>query len=183
MQGKPSCSNRIIEAGWLVLAAGLPLCFTPWGRNGFELPKTLFLWAAVAMMGAAWLTAQGASDTRGQPDRKAHSALYVLVLVAVVVLLLSTTFSLNPLASAQGSYDRMQGAITQLCYLAVFLLAAMQVREPRQVRHIFVAIAWGSAPVVVYGLLQLAGLDPLGWRVEGSPIISTLGRGNFVGHI
>jgi tetratricopeptide (TPR) repeat protein len=181
MREESRFSNRVIEIGWLVLAAGLPLCFTPWARNSFELPKTLLLWSVVAVMSAAWLAGQGTNDTRGRLGSKAHSLPYVLVVAILVVLLLSTYFSVNPLTSAQGSFDRMQGTVTQLCYLALFLLTAVHARELSQVRRIFVAIAWGSAPVVIYGLLQLVGLDPLGWRAEGSPIISTLGRGNFVG--
>ncbi len=177
MQRVSSFSNHIIKIGWLVLAIGLPLCFAPWGRNSFELPKALLLWTVVAVMGAAWLAGQGANGTRD----KTHSAPYVLVLVTLAVLLPSTCLSVNPLVSAQGSYDRMQGTVTQLCYLALFLLAAVHVRELDQVQRIFAAIVWGSAPVVIYGLLQLAGLDPLNWHTEGSPVISTLGRGNFVG--
>jgi tetratricopeptide (TPR) repeat protein len=169
------------EIGWLVLAAGLPLCFAPWGRNSFELPKALLLWTVVAVMGAAWLAGQGAGGTRSRANSKAHSITYALVLVALAVLLLSTYLSVNPLMSAQGSYDRMQGAVTQLCYLALFLLVALHVREIDQVQRLFGAIVWGSAPVVIYGLLQSAGLDPLNWHVEESPVISTLGRGNFVG--
>ena len=39
----PAGLNHLIEAGWLLLAAGLPVFFSPWNRNPFELPKTLLL--------------------------------------------------------------------------------------------------------------------------------------------
>jgi O-antigen ligase/tetratricopeptide (TPR) repeat protein len=180
-RGKSPFSNRIIEVGWLVLVITLPLCIAPWGRNPFELPKSLLLWTVVAVMGAAWLAGQGASDTRGASESKVHSKLFFLALATLAVLLLSTRLSVNPLVSAQGSYDRMQGIVTQLCCLTLFLLVAVHVRQLDQARRIFAAIAWGSVPVVIYGLIQLAGLDPLDWRVEGSPVTSTLGRGNFMG--
>jgi len=174
MNETPSVNKRIIEAGWLLLAASLPLWCAPWGRNPFELPKALLLWAVVAVMGAAWLTRYRMYDAR----RNLYPVSCILYLASCI---LATLFSTNPLLSAQGSYDRMPGLITLLCYLALFLLVADGLREPAQVRRLLAAIAGGSAPVVAYGLLQAAGLDPLGWRVEGAPVISTLGRSNFLG--
>ena len=97
------------------------------------------------------------------------------------MLVLSTCLSSNPLQSAQGSYERMQGAITQLCYLALYLLIVDRLTTPAQLARLFRAIALGSVPVVIYGLLQALGLDPVAWQAEGSPVIGTLGRSNFVG--
>lgn len=166
--------KRIVEAGWLTLAAGVPIGFAPWGRNSFELPKAVLLWVVVAGMGAAWLAGR-----RRQPVDPGHP--HGLALAFSLTLILATCFSINPLLSAQGYYDRMQGTITWLCYLALFMLAADGLRDLTQVCRLLAALAWGSAPVVAYGLLQVAGLDPLNWRVEGSPAISTLGRSNFLG--
>jgi hypothetical protein len=43
-------------------------------------------------------------------------------------------------------------------------------------------MVWGSAPVVAHGLVQAAGLDPLDWHTDAaSPVLSTLGRANFLG--
>ncbi len=181
MQGTSSLSKRVIEAGWLVLAAGLPLFTAPWGRNSFELPKALLLWSAVAVMGAAWLAGCRRYPRPLQQARDLRAAWGALALVTAVSIVLSTLFSVNPLLSVQGSYDRMQGAITLLCYLALFLLVAACLREPAQIRRLLAAISWGSVPVVAYVLLQLLGLDPLDWQVEGSRVISFLGRSNFVG--
>ncbi|MBU0494301.1 MAG: tetratricopeptide repeat protein [Chloroflexi bacterium] len=181
MNEMPSPGARIIEAGWLLLAAGLPLWCAPWGRNPFELPKALLLWIAIAVMGAAWLAGCRIHDAGcTAPDAK-HGVSSTSSILYPVSCLLATLFSVNPLLSTQGSYDRVQGTITLLCYLALFLLVMDRLREPAQTHRLLAAIAWGSAPVVAYGLLQAAGLDPLGWRVDGSPIISTLGRSNFLG--
>ncbi|MBN2007208.1 MAG: O-antigen ligase family protein [Anaerolineae bacterium] len=170
-------TDRVIEAGWLALAAGLPLFIAPWGQNGFELPKAVLLWAVVAAMGAAWLVRC--------PDRGALSgscpAPVIWLLIYAAVLVASTLLSVNPLQSAQGDYDRMQGALTLFCTLALFLMLSDRLRTPAQVGRLLAAIAWGSAPVTLYGLLQALNLDPLVWQVEGPPVIGTLGRSNFVG--
>ncbi len=169
--------KRLIEIGWLTLAAGLPLFIAPWGQNPFELPKAVLLWTVVAMMGAVWLT-RGAKQAERSDTHRSTGAWSLALGVAIV---LSTLFSVNPLQSAQGSYDRMQGALTTLCNLALFLLVADQLRTSAQLERLLAAITWSSAPVVIYGLLQALKLDPLTWQVEGSPVISTLGRSNFVG--
>ncbi|MGD2041614.1 MAG: tetratricopeptide repeat protein [Anaerolineae bacterium] len=179
-RGEALSGDRLIETGWLVLAAGLPLFMTPWARNSFELPKVVLLWSTLALMGAVWLGACRRATTL-QAIRDLRSVYGALVLVTMVSILLSTFFSTNSLLSAQGSYERMQGAITLLCYLALSLLVATCLRGPERPYRLLTAISWGSAPVVVYALLQLLGLDPLAWQVEGSPVISFLGRSNFVG--
>jgi tetratricopeptide (TPR) repeat protein/O-antigen ligase len=170
-------NGRVIEAGWLAVAAGLPLFTAPWGQNPFELPKAVLLWAVAAVMGAVWLTRCKTEAERFDTRRTTGA----LAIAFAIVLILSTLFSVNPLQSAQGSYDRMQGALTVLCNLALFLMVADRLRTPAQVERLLAAIAWGSAPVVIYGLLQALKLDPLRWQVESSPVISTLGRSNFVG--
>jgi Tfp pilus assembly protein PilF len=50
------------------------------------------------------------------------------------------------------------------------------------VERLLAALVWGSTPVIIYGLLQAAGLDPLEWRTDAaSPVLSTIGRANFLG--
>jgi tetratricopeptide (TPR) repeat protein/O-antigen ligase len=177
MRGKARWGNRIIEVGWLVVAAGLPLWFAPWGRNAFELPKVVLLWAAVAVMGSAWLAQRW---TRASPGNRWLPWQFAVLLFSVVIIL-ATVVSVNPLQSAQGSYDRMQGTVTLLSYLALFLLVADRLRRQEQVGRLLAAVTWASTPVVIYGLLQAVGWDPLAMQVEGSPAISSLGRSNFLG--
>jgi tetratricopeptide (TPR) repeat protein/O-antigen ligase len=176
-----SFNDRAIEAGWLVLAASLPVFIAPWGRNPFELPKALLLWAVTAVMGAAWLTGRRLYAVHESHTRCLRRALRVMALAFAIALILSTLLSANPLQSAQGSYDRMQGAMTWLCALALFLIMVDRLREPGQAYRLLTVIAWSSAPVAIYGLLQAVRLDPLSWQVEGSPTMSTLGRSNFLG--
>ena len=164
----------LIEASWLTLVAGLPICFSPWGRNLFELPKATLLWALAAVAGAAWLW--------GRPRPADSRRFWSLAVVAYLAALgLALAFSSNPTISALGSADRMHGLLSQLACLALFLLVARHLRRPAQAERLMSVLVWASAPVVVYGLIQAAGLDPLPWQIEGSPAISTLGRSNFLG--
>lgn len=167
--------RRIRETVWLALAAGLPLVMTPWAGAVFELPKALYLLVGVALLSA--LQAYVPEDTAARRP----AATDALALAAALAEALAAAFSANPLHSIQGSYERAQGLFTQLVYLALFWLASRDFDDPRLARRLLSAAAWGSLPLTLYGLFQAAGLDPLRWRVEGSLVIGTLGRSNFMG--
>jgi O-antigen ligase/Flp pilus assembly protein TadD len=176
--------ERAQEAVWLAAAVAVPLIFNPWGYNGFELPKAVFLRALVLIMGLATLVRLG--EAWGRSDRSSYlrtcTPLLWPALLFGVALGLATAFSGNPRASLWGSYERQQGLLTLGAYLALFLLTASGLRTRAQADRLWAALVWGSAPIVVYALVQSAGLDPLGWRTDAaSPVHSTVGRSNFLG--
>jgi O-antigen ligase len=104
------------------------------------------------------------------------------ILALALVLALATLFSINSRVSLWGSYERQQGLLTWGAYLTLSLLVGTSLRARAQVERLWRALVWGSVPVVAYGLVQAAGLDPLDWRTDAaSPIVSTIGRSNFVG--
>ena len=175
---------RIGEALWLIAAAAIPLVFSPWTYNAFELPKTALLKALVLLMGLVTLiqVINGRKD-EGQ-DRKTAIGRYLLwpALAFGGVAALATLASVNPRVSLWGAYERQQGLLTLGAYLGLFLFTAANLHTRAQVKRLLGAIAWGSAPVVAYGLLQTAGIDPLDWRTDAaSPVLSTIGRANFLG--
>jgi hypothetical protein len=69
-----------------------------------------------------------------------------------------------------------------LTYVTLFLRVTLVVRTRQHVDLLWRALVWASAPVVLYGLLQALRLDPLAWQSDSSsPILSTVGRSNFLG--
>jgi Tfp pilus assembly protein PilF/O-antigen ligase len=186
---------RLLESLWLLAAVAVPLAINPWGSNAFELPKALLLRMLVLLMVLAALaktiSAPGTAGnglgfrawrTGATPRWRAGAPLLVPTLLFGLALALATAFSVAPETSLWGSLDRQQGLLTLGAYLGLFLLTAANLRSREQVERLWTALVWGSAPVVVYGLLQAAGFDPLGWRTDAvSPVLSTLGRANFVG--
>jgi O-antigen ligase/Tfp pilus assembly protein PilF len=180
----PDWCAHAIEISWLAAAVAVPLTLNPWGCNAFELPKSLLLRALVLLMGLATLVR--AIEERGGSDRTRRRRplppLLWPTLAFGLALALATILSVNPRASLWGSYERQQGLLTLGAYLALFLLIATNLRTRAQAERLWAALVWGSAPVVAYGLLQAATLDPLDWRTDAaSPILSTVGRANFLG--
>jgi O-antigen ligase/Tfp pilus assembly protein PilF len=172
-----------LECLWLIVAIAVPLAVSPWGINAFELPKVLLLRLAVILM--VLVAVAGALEGRGLPllqGRKQDAALLGPALLLGLVSAVATVVSVDPRASLWGSYERQQGLLALGVYLLLFFVTFTGLRSREQVRRLMVALVWGSAPIVAYGLVQAAGLDPLTWRTDAaSPVLSTLGRSNFLG--
>jgi O-antigen ligase len=171
---------RAAEALWLTAAIAVPLAFNPWGGNAFELPKTLLLRALVLLLGLVTLI-RFSEEGWGSPQRLAKWLLWPAVALGLAQAA-ATIFSINPRASLWGSYERQQGWLTLGAYVALFLFTAANLRTRAQAQRLWSAVVWGSAPIVVYGLLQALGIDPLDWHTDAaSPVLSTIGRANFLG--
>ena len=175
---------QLLDAAWLSAAVAVPLVCNPWGHSAFELPKAALLRALVLLMGLAALagTTEGRHDPqRGRVPRRTHPLL-CSALALGAALALATLSSVNPRTSLWGSYERQQGLLTWIAYLALFALTATHLRTRAQLEQLWAALVWGSVPVVACGLLQAAGLDPLGWQTDAaSNVLSTIGRSNFLG--
>ncbi|NIN67859.1 MAG: tetratricopeptide repeat protein [Anaerolineae bacterium] len=173
-----------MEWGWLTVAVAVPLAFNPWGASAFELPKVALLRALVILMGlAAVIHALESIDGSDRPRRDwvSNPLLWTAVTLGLA-LTLAALVSVEPRASFWGSYERQQGLITLWAYLGLFLLTATGLRTRAQGERLWLALVWGSVPVVAYGLLQAMGLDPLEWRTDAaSAVLSTVGRANFLG--
>ncbi len=168
-----------MEGLWLAAAVMTPLVCNPWGANAFELPKALLLRALVLLMGLAALIRL--IEGWGSPNRPSLRLLWP-VLAFGLAQAAATIFSVYPRASLWGSYERQQGLLTLGAYLALFLFTATSLRTRAQAERLWSALVWGSAPVVAYGLLQAIGIDPLDWHTDAaSPVLSTIGRANFMG--
>jgi putative inorganic carbon (HCO3(-)) transporter len=169
-----------LELGWLVAAIALPLTINPWGSNAFELPKAALLKALVLIMGLIVLVriAEGRTSVRRSQDLP----LLFSTLALGLTFALATAFSTNSRASLWGDYARQQGLLTLCAYLALFWMTATFLNTRAQAERLWLALVWGSVPVLIYALVQLVRLDPIDWRSDAaSPIVSTLGRSNFVG--
>ncbi|MBI2954809.1 MAG: O-antigen ligase family protein [Chloroflexi bacterium] len=182
VQTRPAC--RLTERAWLFAVFAIPLTMNPWGVQVFDLPKTALLRAIVFAMAALWLRwrySTGLLFFDYSPRlRRSDPRLWALVLA--LVYLVATFFSVDFGLSLWGTYSRQDGLLTTLSYLTLFLLMATEVRVPAQAERLFMAVALGSIPIVIYGLLQWLALDPIPWRMaDESRVLATLGRSNFVG--
>ena len=170
------------EALWLAAAFLLPLAVNPWGCNPFEAPKAALLTALTLGGGLLLFVFAAKPDPcADRPQGSGYAALPLLLALAYALTLVAATLHAdNPRLSLWGSAERRQGLVVMLGYLFLFLLVAARLRTHVQARRLLLVIVLGSVPIVVYGLLQASGIDPLSWQSDAeSPLVTTLGRANF----
>lgn len=81
----------------------------------------------------------------------------------VVLSFIASAFaSIDQNISVWGEATRLQGLLTELSYLAI----AGAVVLTADLRRLLPVLAWSSAPVCMYALIQHYGLDPLGWNAS-----------------
>lgn len=196
--------ERIIEAGWLIALALIPIYFNLLSARHFEPDKATTLRAIVVIMAAAALVralerlnitpSEGQSQQNSAPpettsvnpfsglwERLNSVPLAIPVIFYVIIFLIATFTSVVPHTSFWGSYQRLQGTYTNLSYVSLFALIVATIRRRDQLeRLITVALSTGLA-VAGYGLLQHLELDPLPWRGDViTRVASTMGNSIFV---
>ncbi len=184
--------RRVAEAAGLAVVLLLPLWFNPFAAQPFEPAKVgLFrlLSIGIAAASGSWLllarhsTAATADQASGGVATDLPGNRLALAVVAYAgVSVLATAMSVDPALSLWGTHDNPQGTLILLCGVAFFLSMAILLRATYYARQTVTCLLLGSVPVAVYGLAQYLGLDPLPWMTDSvSPVLSTMGRSNFLG--
>lgn len=185
--------DRLIEAGWLAAAIVTPLFINLYSYRVTEADKVALLRSLALTMVAAWLIKTAETSSLVRHSREGRSKINVSFnflrqplagpfLLLAVVYILSTITSICPRFSFWGYYIRLQGSYTILSYLIFFFMIWQTLRTRRQLDRLITVILLTSWPVVLLGLMQHYGLNPLP-RVRVSPtrVSSTLGNPIFLG--
>ncbi len=183
--------QRIIEAGWLAVVLTVPLYFNIYSARTFEPDKITLLRSIVGIMLLAWLVlvAEQGSSASGEPSlplaerfrRWIKIPLFLPTLLLGIAYVISTLFSISPLVSIWGSYQRLQGLYSSLTYMVVFALVAGNLHTREQVDRLVTTVIIGSIPVGLYGIVQKYGLDPLPWAGDVTTrVAANMGNAIFV---
>jgi tetratricopeptide (TPR) repeat protein len=194
--------ERIIEGGWLIALALIPIYFNLLSARHFEPDKATTLRAIVLVMAAAGLVralehlAHQPTTPKTLPDNESSASdnpqprlwqrfaaipLAVPVLVYALIFLFATAISVVPLTSFWGSYQRLQGTYTNLSYIGLFVLIVATLRRRAQLERIVTVSLLTGLVVAGYGLIQHLELDPLPWKGDViTRVASTMGNSIFV---
>ncbi|UCC54094.1 MAG: hypothetical protein JSV68_08995, partial [Anaerolineaceae bacterium] len=182
--------DGLIEAGWLAAVIISPLFFNLHSSRIFEPDKVTLLRSITLFMAAAWLIKfidqQGWRSLDWSRWRGEHSIwrmpFVMPVTLLVVIYLVSTAFSVTPVLSWAGSYQRLQGTYTILAYIVIFALLVTTIRTRQQITRLVSVIIVTSIPISLYGMMQRLGLDPISWasQLVQTRISSTLGNSIFL---
>ncbi|MFZ6027451.1 MAG: tetratricopeptide repeat protein [Chloroflexota bacterium] len=182
--------DGVMEAGWIAAIVLAPLFFNVYSSRIFEPDKlTLLRSLALVVLGAWLLKVLFEGGVRWETFAKGDSALKTLlrtplvlpVVGLVIVYTLSTIFSIHPLVSLMGSYQRLQGTYTTFSYLVIFAAMAVNMRRRVQVERFVSALILTSLPISLYGILQRYQIDPVPWAGDVTTrVASNMGNAIFV---
>ena len=174
------------ENAALAAALAVPLVFSIFTERIFEAEKAglIRVLGVVALIGAAayrplWRSAVS-------PIAAGSHRLLAAAMVALLASeALATAFSVSPITSLLGSFDRAQGLVTTAALVALASAAAILAARSSGPARLADAIGLAVLPAGLYALIQRAGLDPIPWagdvvtRVSGPSGSSTL----FAAHL
>jgi O-antigen ligase len=160
-----------------VLLGGVLTTLTIWTKleDPINLPKmfVLVLFAAIAL-GLALPALLGAHKLSSS-NQKISLGLIGLFALGLVISTVATDVKYTAIF---GEYHRNNGA---LAYLAMIILMASGslVFNLKSVNRYFKFYGVAGLILTFYGFLQAVGRDPVGWKIDYNPFITTLGNPNF----
>lgn len=178
--------NYLIEAGWISAAITTALYFNVYSSRIFEPDKIALLRSIALLVALAWLVK--IIDQRKTGLKQTFSIKGVLtiplmfpVMLLIISYLISSLFSVVPLTSWLGSYQRLQGTYTTFSYLILLASIIFNLEDHQQIKRLISVMIVVSFPIAMYGLLQRYHLDPIPWGGDVSErIASTMGNSIFV---
>lgn len=184
--------RRCIEFGWLLIIILIPAYFNLLSSRHFEPDKALVLRALVSILAslaiAHWVYT--AAHTPQQNTLKPAFSwqhwlrtypLIVAIIIYVAVFLLATITSVVPNVSWWGSYQRLQGAYTNISYVVLCLLIVRYLTTREQLLRITSVMILSAIIPTFYGFIQHFQLDPLPWKGDViTRVASTMGNSIFI---
>jgi tetratricopeptide (TPR) repeat protein len=178
----------LMEAAWLAAVILVPLFFNVYSSRIFEPDKITLLRTLALVILAAWFVKifdEGGINWERLRSGNINSIfripLVIPILALVLAYIISTIFSVSPLVSLLGSYQRLQGTYTTFSYLVVFAAIVGNLRKRVQIDRLITTIILTSLPIALYGILQRYQLDPVPWGGDTSiRIAANMGNSIFV---
>ncbi|MCL5292293.1 MAG: O-antigen ligase family protein [Actinobacteria bacterium] len=164
-----------IGAGFIYLAVVLiPLAVAPFAQDQVMGAKLITMRILVSLAAFTWCLKGMAEGFRVR-----WSVVFWPALCFLVLSLISTAFSISPLTSIFGTYQRYEGFLSLLTYTTLLFLSVQYFDEEQKVFGLAKVMVVTAVAVSIYGLLQFAGYDPIAWGAasfEKSRTIATLGN-------
>lgn len=101
-----------------------------------------------------------------------------LILFFTTALLISTIATDVKYTAIFGEYHRNNGALSYFAMAILFAGSVVAFSKQSSIRY-FKFFALTGLLLTGYGFLQAAGKDPVGWKLDYNPFITTLGNPNF----
>jgi len=162
---------------YLILFFCLPLIFSSFNSELFELPKTYFLYSLTLLITITHLINFFSSK---KPLFK-KTSLNIVFLIFLFSQVISTITSIDPHTSLFGYYSRLNGGLLSLIsYFLLFTILPIYIHRHFTQKIIFTSLISGFF-VASYGILEHFGINDHLWVQDvRSRVFSTLGQPNWL---
>jgi O-antigen ligase len=160
-----------------VLLGGVFTTLTIWTKleDPINLPKmfVLVLFAAIALglVIPALLSAPKLSSS----NQKIGLGLIGLIAIGLLISTLATDVKYTAIF---GEFHRNNGFLSYFAMI-ILMVAGSLVFSLKSVNRYFTFFGIAGLLLAFYGVLQGLGADPVGWKIDYNPFITTLGNPNF----
>lgn len=125
----------------------MPFMYSPFGNESYYFPKAILLWIVSLIILIIMIK-----------DKNINIDLIIKVLgLFILLILISTIFSMDILQSIFGGFRRYEGVITFISYAVVFIAAKNYLELNKKNIEIFLIL---GLVMSVYGVSQFYGFDP-----------------------
>ena len=168
--------DQLIFIALIILVSALPLFFDIRLYSVFDLGKVAVMVFPVLFIMGLWLVKTIFKEKFAFP----HTPLNLPILAFIIITIIATIFSINPIISLIGTYKRFEGLIEISTYIFIFFAFAAFINTRRKLNVIINAIVITAVATSIYGFIQYFGKDPFKWS-SSTPerIFSTFGNPVF----
>lgn len=153
----------------------VPLLFWPWTNDVFVGPKfdaLRLLSAGGAIAAGTWLAVSRPTLRFRLPDLAALAFLLLNILAYTLSVDRSTSLLGEPLQQA--------GLVTVFALAGAYAVARVSVRTQRRLTALFVAAVTAGTIAAGYGIMQIAGADPVWSILPNGRVFSSIGQPNWL---
>jgi O-antigen ligase len=161
----------------IILLTGVFTTLTIWTKleDPINLPKMFVLVFFTAIALGLVMPALLSTPRRSASNQKVGLGLFSLLAIG---LLISTVATDVKYTAIFGEYHRNNGFLSYLAMI-ILMVAGSLVFNLESASRYFIFFGFAGLLLTCYGILQGLGADPVGWKIDYNPYITTLGNPNF----
>lgn len=160
-----------------VLLGGVVTTLAIWTKleDPINLPKMFVLVLSAAIVLGLVFPAILSARKNSSPTQQIGLGLFSLVGISLLISTLATDVKYTAIF---GEYHRNNGFLSYLAMI-ILMAAGSLVFSLKSVNRYFIFFGIIGILLSFYGILQGIGKDPVGWKIDYNPFITTLGNPNF----
>jgi O-antigen ligase len=166
--------STIYEDFYKFVLIFLPLLFSTATNEGYEFPKTIFLYMMSFLILAVFIT-----DAIWYEKKINFGSIWIYIYLLLFGV--STFFSIHKYTSIVGYYTRFNGGLISLIGFFSLYFVAINVFSRTELQRLLRFSIYSLIPISIYAISQYAGNIPFLWPSQGlTRVSSTIGQPNWL---